>query len=155
MLTLDPRVITLWRLQAVVRLATFWLPVFVGLGGFIAFRGHVAVGASVGVGGVLGMLAVSMVWPALQHARFRYSLREHDLLVEQGVLFHQTVSVPLNRIQHIDTRSGPLERWSGVSRLLVYTAAGFVADGSIPGLDEAEAHRLRDLLARRGGDDGV
>ena len=48
-----------------------------------------------------------------------------------------------------------MERIFGLSRLLVFTAAGMSADGSIPGLRTAEAERLRDLLSRRGGDDGV
>jgi membrane protein YdbS with pleckstrin-like domain len=55
----------------------------------------------------------------------------------------------------VDTRQGPLERVFGLSRLLVFTAAGMSADGSIPGLRTDEAERLRDLLSRRGGDDGV
>jgi membrane protein YdbS with pleckstrin-like domain len=37
----------------------------------------------------------------------------------------------------------------------VYTASGVSADGVIPGLSEADAHELRDALARRGPDDGV
>ena len=86
---------------------------------------------------------------------FGYEVREHDLFVSQGVLFRRTTSVPLSRIQHVDTRQGPLERLWGLSHLAVYTAAGMSADGSIPGLDEAMAAHLRDELGRRGGDDGV
>jgi membrane protein YdbS with pleckstrin-like domain len=48
-----------------------------------------------------------------------------------------------------------MERAFGLSRLVVYTAAGMSADGSIPGLDEAQADALRDTLVRRRGDDGV
>ena len=44
---------------------------------------------------------------------------------------------------------------SEFSRLLVFTAAGMSADGSIPGLATDDAERLRDQLSRRGGDDGV
>ena len=48
-----------------------------------------------------------------------------------------------------------MERLFGISRLLVFTAAGMSADGSIPGLKTSIAEELRDQLSRRGGDDGV
>jgi membrane protein YdbS with pleckstrin-like domain len=105
---------------------------------------------------VLGLqVVVAVVWPALAFRRFGYEVRAGDLLVEQGVLFRHRVSIPLDRIQHADTRQGPIERAWGLSRLVVYTAAGLNADGSIPGLDEAEADRLRDRLTLRRGDGGI
>ena len=59
------------------------------------------------------------------------------------------------RIQHVDTRQGPMERIFGLSRLIVFTAAGSLADAAIPGLRTQDAEYLRDELSRRGGDDGV
>ena len=100
-------------------------------------------------------LFMLLLWPSLEYRAFRYAVRQHDLLVRSGVLFRRWSSIPLNRIQHLDTRQGPLERILGLSRLQVYTAAGMSADGSIPGLAEEDAERLRDELARRGDDDGV
>lgn len=152
---LDPRAVQLWRLAGMVRLGVFWLPVSLGLGGALGFAlaptaGLVAAALVLGVAGL-----IALVWPSLAYARFRYALREHDLLVERGVLFRTWTSVPYNRIQHVDTRQGPLERALGLSRVLVFTASGLGADSSIPGLDEQTAAELRDLLSRRGGDDGV
>lgn len=145
---LDPRVVHLWRLQSFVRLLTFWAPVTVGVGLF-AWSDVGFEKAAAGAGTLLGLLvAHAIFWPHLRWARFRFGVREHDLLVESGVLLRHTVSIPRDRIQHVDTRQGPLERMLGVSRVIVYTAAGMAADGSIPGLEEAEANRLRDTLAR-------
>jgi len=104
---------------------------------------------------VLFQAVMAIFWPSLEYDAFRYQVREEDLLVQSGVLFKRWSSIPNNRIQHVDTRQGPVERMLGLSRLLVFTAAGMSADGSIPGLATAEADRLRDLLSRRGGDDGV
>jgi membrane protein YdbS with pleckstrin-like domain len=95
------------------------------------------------------------VWPALAHGAYRYAVREHDLLIRSGVVFRRWSAIPLARVQHVDTRQGPLERSFGLQRLLVYTASGVSADGVIPGLSEGDAHALRDALARRGPDDGV
>lgn len=152
---LDPRVINLWRVQGLVRLFTFWLPVLGVLSVLVTGRfGFAAAAAFVGAGLSL-VAALTLLWPALSWRSFGYAVREHDLLVQRGVLLRHTVSVPLGRIQHVDLRQGPIERLWGLTNLLVYTAAGMNADGSIPGLDEETASWLRDELGRRGGDDGV
>lgn len=153
--SLDPRVVTLWRVQRIVRTATVGIAVAVGLGFAARSVGGAAVGVAVGVGWVCFQLVMAIVWPALEFRHFRFAVREHDLLVQSGVLFRRWSVIPLARIQHLDTRQGLIERTLGLVRLHVYTAAGMSADGSIPGLDRQVAEALRDELAQRGGDDGV
>ncbi|MEC8424087.1 MAG: PH domain-containing protein [Myxococcota bacterium] len=152
---LDSSTITLWRLQRLVRLALFNLPVAVALGGGASTLLGLPAGVAVGGGLVSLSLLMLVAWPPLEYRHWRYAVRDHDLLVQHGVLFRRWSSIPLNRIQHVDTRQGPMERMLGLSRLLVYTASGVSADGSIPGLTQAVAEQLRDELSRRGGDDGV
>ncbi|MCB9779417.1 MAG: PH domain-containing protein [Alphaproteobacteria bacterium] len=152
---LDPRVVTLWRLSRLIRVALVGLPLGAGIGVGLSMVSSPTVGVVAGGLFVAFRLTMAMLWPALMYRHFRYSVREHDLLVQSGVLFRRWSSVPHSRIQHVDTRQGPLERMLGLSRLAVYTAAGMSADGSIPGLAAEEAERLRDALSRRGGDDGV
>jgi hypothetical protein len=151
---LDARVVHLWRLQGLIRTATFWAPVSIGVGVFLGFRIGLTIGIGLATVFLFVLVLFDLFWPALAYARYRYDVRARDLLVEQGVLFRQTISIPLDRIQHVDTRQGPIERAFGLARVIVYTAAGMSADGSIPGLEEEEAEHLRDRLARR-GDDGV
>ncbi|HNC95351.1 MAG TPA: PH domain-containing protein [Myxococcota bacterium] len=155
MQTLDPRIVQLWRLQALIRLLIFWLPVTLGVAVVGGARFGLVPTIILSCFFLVFQLGLGLIWPALAWRRHRYSVREHDLLVGKGVLFRHTVSVPLGRIQHVDTRQGPMERWLGLSSLVVYTAAGLNADASIPGLEEGDALHLRDVLARRGGDDGV
>ena len=152
---LDSRAVTLWRVQRLIRLGMVNVPFAILAGGGLAQAAGTAAGVAVG-GGLIGMsLLLLVAWPPLEYRHWRYAVREHDLLVQHGVLFRRWSSIPLNRIQHVDTRQGPLERMLGLSRLLVYTASGVSADGSIPGLAEPVAEQLRDELSRRGGDDGV
>jgi len=152
---LDPGTVMMWRLQRLIRLIIVGIPTMIALGiaASTMFRTELVVVL------VLTMVAINVVftlfWPALEYNAFRYVVRDQDLLVQTGVLFRRWSAIPHNRIQHVDTRQGPLERVFGLSRLLVFTAAGMSADGSIPGLRTEDAERLRDLLSRRGGDDGV
>lgn len=152
---LDPRAVMLWRLQGLIRLGLFGIPFFGAAGVGIGSVSSPAVGAT--VAGLLIALNLSstLLWPALEYRVFRYMVRERDLLVTSGVLFRRWSSIPRYRIQHVDTRQGPVERMLGLARLQVFTAAGMSADGSIPGLAVDEAERLRDILSQRGGDDGV
>ena len=152
---LDPGTVMMWRLQRLIRLIVVGIPTLIALG----IAASTVIRTDLVVVLVLTMVAINIVftlfWPALEYNAFRYAVREQDLLVQTGVLFRRWSAIPHNRIQHVDTRQGPLERVFGLSRLLVFTAAGMSADGSIPGLRSEEAERLRDLLSRRGGDDGV
>jgi len=153
--SLDSRVKWLWRAQSMLRVLLFWLPLSVAVAyGLASLTGQAA---AVVVGLTLLGLAVllALFWPALRYQYFTYSVREQDLLVERGVVIRRKSSIPHNRIQHVDTRQGPIERVLGLSSLAVYTAAGMSADGSIPGLATGQAEAIRDELSRRGGDDGV
>jgi membrane protein YdbS with pleckstrin-like domain len=152
---LDPRVVTMWRAERLLRLVLVTGPVLAA-GGFALGQAVGAAAGAVVAGGLFSLaLLLAVVWPALAHGAYRYAVREHDLLIRSGVVFRRWSAIPLARVQHVDTRQGPLERSFGLQRLLVYTASGVSADGVIPGLSEGDAHALRDALARRGPDDGV
>ena len=126
---LHPSAVTLWRIQRGLRLVVVGIPT--------------ATAAGIGLGMVLPAAAAVLIASVLVLSQIVLAL------------FKRWSSIPLNRIQHVDTRQGPLERMLGLSRLLVFTAAGMSADGSIPGLASDVAESMRDELSRRGGDDGV
>ncbi len=157
MRTLDPRVMTLWRLEGLVGAFTSAVPLYLAVGwGVSSAFGYTAAIAAVGATWLLLVLR-AVIWPSFQHRFFRYEITSHSLVVEEGVLWRRTISVPRSRIQHVDTRQGLWERLLHLSRVIVYTGAGLSNDASLPGLDTDEAVRVRDELARasRGQDDGV
>jgi len=59
--------------------------------------------------------------------------------------------VPYARIQHVDTRHGPLDRWLGLATVVVFTAGHRGAIIAIPALAADEAEEIRDSLAARSG----
>ena len=153
---LDPRVVTLWRLSRMTRLALFGLPIAVVIGVSLSAVLSTTLGVIVASFLLIWQLTMAVFWPTLQYRYFRYAVRDHDLLVQAGVLFRRWSAIPHSRIQHVDTRQGPFERYLGLARLQLFTAAGVSADGSIPGLDADEAERLRDELSQKSAaDDGV
>jgi membrane protein YdbS with pleckstrin-like domain len=152
---LNPSAVTLWRIQRGLRLVIVGIPMSTAAG--IGLSTVLPTAAAVLIAGVLvlSQAVLALLWPTLEYEAFSYTVRTDDLLVQSGVIFKRWSSIPLSRIQHVDTRQGPLERMLGLSRLLVFTAAGMSADGSIPGLATDVAESMRDELSRRGGDDGV
>ena len=80
---------------------------------------------------------------------FGYAERGDDLLVTSGILFRRLVIVPYGRMQLVDVKAGPIDRWLGITTVQLHTAAA-TTDASIPGLVPEDAAALRDRLARRG-----
>ncbi|SER08018.1 PH domain-containing protein [Microlunatus flavus] len=78
-----------------------------------------------------------------------YVEREDDLYITSGVLFRSLIAVPYGRMQLVEVASGPLERAFGLATVTLKTASA-ETDASIPGLDPAEAARLRDRLTELG-----
>jgi hypothetical protein len=78
-----------------------------------------------------------------------YAEREDDLMIRHGVLFKALTVVPYGRMQYVDVNAGPLDRMFGVATVQLHTASAST-DASIPGLEPAEAARLRDRLTARG-----
>jgi uncharacterized protein len=74
-----------------------------------------------------------------------YQLRDDDLVLRKGILFHRIVAVPYGRMQLVDVTRGPIERALGLSQLKLVTAAA-ASNVQIPGLAEADADALRDHL---------
>lgn len=148
---LDRRVVAYWRLRlaagtgvaASVGAACGWL--LAGPPG-----AALAALAVVALGG-----ATASLLPRARYRAWGFAVRHNDLVVKHGVLWRTTSIVPHARIQHVDTRQGPLERRLGLARVVVHTAGWVGGVIGIPGLSLAHAEALRDQLAALSGDDGV
>ncbi len=78
-----------------------------------------------------------------------YAERADDLLVRRGVMFRRMSVIPYGRMQYVEVTAGPFERAFGLATVQMHTAAA-ASDARIPGLEAAEAGRLRDQLTTLG-----
>jgi uncharacterized protein len=142
---LDPRAKTLWRITGVLNM----LPLLVGAG-FASWAMPRFGGVSflVAVLPVLAVLALSVVVvgvaPGLRWRRWRYEIRPDEVDLQRGIFWISRTLVPLARVQHVDTRQGPLQRRFGLSTVVFYTAAG---PNQIPELSTPVAEEARDRIA--------
>lgn len=101
--------------------------------------------------GALGLLApvvvgVAMVGllPELRWRRWRYEVREEEVDLMRGAFVVRRTIIPIRRVQHVDTESGPLQDSLGLAAVTFHTAAGGVG---IPALGKGEAERVRARVA--------
>ena len=149
---LDPRVVRLWRTEALI-----WTVILAG--GAAALQ--VAWGDEVPfwIAGAL-VLAFGLFhltfWVQRSYRAWAFEIRDSDVRLRHGVLWRRTSVVPHARIQHVDTRHGPLTRAYGLASIVLYTAGHTGASIEIPGLPMAEAESLRERLGElSGADDAV
>ncbi len=142
---LDPRAKTLWRITG----ALGALPIVAG--GALASWVLSRVAQVPLLVGVLPLVAVGVllvisvgVAPDLRWRRWRYEIREDEVDLQRGIVWVSRTLVPLARIQHVDTQSGPLQRRFGLATVVFYTAAGA---NQIPELAAPVAAEVRDRIA--------
>jgi len=85
-----------------------------------------------------------LVLPPLLWRRWRYEIRSLEVDLQRGLLRVTRTLVPMARVQHVDTRHGPLQRRLGLSTVVFYTAAG---PNEIPQLAQKTAAEVRDRIA--------
>lgn len=78
-----------------------------------------------------------------------YAERGEDLLVRRGLLYQRVTVIPYGRMQYVDVSVSPLQRSFGLATVKLHTAA-VGSHAEIPGVEHAEASRLRERLTARG-----
>ena len=122
---LDPRAKALWRITGTLGA----LPLLAA-GAFAswAFLRVVEVPLLLGIVPFLAALGsfvvLAAVVPDLRWRRWLYEIREDEVDLQRGIVWVSRTLVPLARIQHVDTRQGPLQRRFGLATVVFYTAAG-------------------------------
>lgn len=95
--------------------------------------------------GALILVAVAaVVIPELRYRRWRWDLKPNVIDIQHGTFTVRRTLVPLERVQHVDTRRGVLEQLFDLATVVVHTAAG---SHTIPYLSDHDAIQLRDRIA--------
>ncbi|RFU60654.1 PH domain-containing protein [Peribacillus glennii] len=82
--------------------------------------------------------------PLIRWKRWRYDVRESEIEIQSGLFVIRRTLVPMVRVQHVDTRQGPLLRKYGLASVQISTAATI---HEIPALDLYEADKLRRYIS--------
>lgn len=94
----------------------------------------------------LAPLVMVILWFRFHTMRYRFN--PDGVSMSWGILFRREIILQYARIQDIHLRSNVVERWLGLSRVLVQTASGNAsAEMTLEGLKNFEA--VRDFLYSR------
>jgi membrane protein YdbS with pleckstrin-like domain len=136
---LDPRARTMWYVAdgIVIVVAAAWALIrFTDLKTWWVL---LAAGVLVAIN-----LASTAIGPAWRYRYWRYEIREDEVDLQHGFMVKTRQLVPMSRIQHVDTRRGPLQQRFGLSSVVFFTAAGSM---EIPALSQEVAADVRNRIA--------
>ncbi|WP_112180575.1 PH domain-containing protein [Paraliobacillus zengyii] len=100
----------------------------------------------------IGLLVITIVEsivtiffiPKIRWNRWRYQIYDQEIYIQHGIIIVTRTLVPMIRVQHVDTKQGPILKRYGLSSLTISTAA---TTHEIPALLEEEASALRDQIS--------
>lgn len=85
------------------------------------------------------------LFPLLKWRRWRYDVREQEIELQHGIFIVKRTLVPMIRVQHVDTKQGPILRKYHLATVTVSTAATV---HEIPALELEEAEELRVFISQ-------
>lgn len=82
----------------------------------------VLIGTVVGIAALPVWLFLGRWWARRYYERLECTLGERALVVKKGIQFRTEKTIPLDQIQDVSVRHGPLLNWLGLAKLSVETA---------------------------------
>lgn len=142
---LDPSIIKVWSIKAVLGLAFIIIGVLVfELVQFVRGSATLPFLKTISIMVVLSIVVYFI--PRLKYKFWKYQLRDQELFLERGIFNRVKTIVPLRRIQHLDISQDIIEKEFSLGKLIVHTAGTRSSDVVLPGLHIDVAERLRDTM---------
>ncbi|MCR8843270.1 PH domain-containing protein [Paenibacillus sp. SC116] len=97
------------------------------------------------IGAIVLFVLFVFIWPRLEYQYFAFAVHEEEMEIKQGVWFRSHVLIPMSKVQHVETETGPLLRTYGLASTMIVTAAG---THKISGLLQKEADELKSYIGK-------
>ncbi|MFZ3578909.1 PH domain-containing protein [Virgibacillus sp. DJP39] len=133
-----------WKITASIYMLILWLFIGAGVVLSVIFTIPLWYGAiGIAVGGVLHYIFV-FILPKVKWKRWRYEIFDQEIYIQHGILIVSRTLVPMIRVQHVDTKQGPILKRYKLASVTISTAA---TTHEIPALMEEDASSLRDRIS--------
>ncbi len=142
---IDPSAVPAWRITGGLSSLFWWTIPFVY--GFVALGSDTTPGWPILV--ITGLVVLNTILqasiiPKIRWRRWRYQIDEYEIYIKFGIFVIRRILIPVNRIQHVDTRQGPILRSFGLSTVTITTAA---TTHEIPALSDEVADEVRNTIS--------
>ncbi|RYG71875.1 hypothetical protein EU245_12610 [Lentibacillus lipolyticus] len=133
-----------WKITGAIFAGVLWL-ITIGL---LVFSYLLEFTYWIGVAGILLSVLCTYFFvfllPKLRWRRWRYEVFEQEIYIQHGILIVSRTLVPMIRVQHVDTKQGPILKKYKLASVQISTAA---TTHEIPALLEEDASELRDRIS--------
>jgi membrane protein YdbS with pleckstrin-like domain len=135
----------------VIRIAFFAILLAGGLIAFLLISDEEIPGLILAaiISGIAVLILYSIIISILGFPKKGYLLRERDISYKTGLIYYKQISVPFNRVQHVEVSQGVLGKIFHLSSVKIYTAGGNASDLSIPGLHVTDAQKLKTFISEK------
>ncbi|CAH0347196.1 PH domain-containing protein [Bacillus sp. CECT 9360] len=142
---ISEKALKVWRLTGLFYSIVWWVITIAAIILTFLFDWPVWVPAVVVLVTLLLTYLSVYLFPLIRWKRWRYDVRETEIEIQSGLFIIKRTLVPMVRVQHVDTRQGPLLRKYDLASMEISTAATI---HEIPALDLKEADDLRFYISR-------
>ncbi|HLR52217.1 MAG TPA: PH domain-containing protein [Candidatus Avamphibacillus sp.] len=133
-----------WKITAAINVIILWL---LTIAGFIFSNIFQFSYWFAGIALLISALSTYLfifLFPKIRWRRWRYEVFEQEVYIQHGVLIVSQTLVPMVRVQHVDTKQGPILKKFNLASVTISTAA---TTHEIPALLEEDASDLRDRIS--------
>lgn len=98
---------------------------------------------------VLGVFFIVQL--AYYYASFfkrKFALRQQDITYKKGLFYKSILTVPFNRIQHIEIDEGLFSRIFNLASINIYTAGANNLDLAIKGISKKKAVKIKEFISK-------
>lgn len=144
---IDPKALIVWRIKGIIgTLALAFFPltyISVAAFGFLPLPPRWIL-LIIAILLLLFAVFTIIIVPSLRLRYWRYEVTEHEIDLYYGVFIRRRTLIPMIKVQHVDTKEGPLFRYYKLATVMISTAA---TTHEIPALLNETADGLRDKIS--------
>lgn len=133
-----------WRIKASIYFVIWWIIIIAGFVFSIIYDFPKWIGFLALLVGMISTYLFVFLIPKIRWRRWRYEIFEQEIYIQYGILIVSRTLIPMMRVQHVDTKQGPILKRFSLASVTISTAA---TTHEIPALLEEDASNLRDRIS--------
>ena len=122
--SIDPNIMKAKRIEGWIAIGVYFLITVALVWLTLAFSWPVWIMITAAILTFLLIPIEIIVFPRLRYQTWRYGINEHEIELEYGIIIRRRTLIPMVRIQHVDSKQGPIQKHYGLTTIIFSTAAG-------------------------------
>lgn len=139
-----PDAIKAWKWNASIYAGLLWIVIIAGFVVSFIFDFSIWYAVVAAAVGFIMTYFTVFLFPLLRWRRWRYEIFDQEMYIQYGMIIMSRTLVPMIRVQHVDTKQGPILKKFKLASVTISTAATI---HEIPALLEEDASDLRDRIS--------